>query len=480
MRGKALVFAASIAAVLVACAAVFEDPVQCKVDADCARFGAVCEVTQGVCVSASSVPNRDADVPESGSDARPPVDGGPDAPPDPCAAPNKPDEVFPPGSTGGDVDVTASVTLDCTKNWILKGKAFVQAGVTITVQAGTTIKGDKATDGTLYVLRGAKLVADGTADKPIVFTSTEAAPAAGDWGGIAIMGSAPTTSGTPTLFGDARLPFGGVVDGDDSGILRFVRVEYGRVGVVLAGVGSATRVDSVMVRRPNDNCFFFYGGRVDAKHLVCQSPADDMFEWGVGYVGKLQFLFGHLAPTDPQVFGANGMLADDSLPTIFNATLCGAAGTNNGMGLVLRDNTALQLSNAIFTGWNAGVDTVNGTNGAQIVLASSIAFDNRGANPAFVENPAVMDMSSFLFDDDFGFDEVAWFNTAGRNNRTTNPGLMDCYDPKVPKPWPAAAITGAAAPPNDGFFDATATYVGAFRDANDAWMRGAWVKFDDK
>lgn len=475
--------AALAAFVLVACAGLFEEPVQCKTDGDCARFAAVCDVTQGVCTKERPFDPNDATSPDPNRDGgpTPTPDGGEGGAPDPCDVPNKPDEVFPPGSVGGDVDVTASMTLDCKKNWILKGTAFVQPGVTITVEAGTTVRGDKATSGRLYILRGAKLVADGTRDKPIVFTSTEAAPQAGDWGGIGIMGSAPTTSGTPNLFGDVRLPFGGVVDADDSGVLRFVRVEYAQVGIHLAGLGSATKIDSVMVRKTNDNCFFFYGGRVDAKHLVCQSPADDMFEWGFGYAGRMQFLFGHLTPTDALVFGANGMLVDGSTPVIRNATLCGSAADNNSYGLVMRDDTSLDLANAIFTGWNAALDAQGTSLANKLTLASSIAFQNRGANPAFLENPAVMDPDSFLFDDDFGFDEVAWFNTAGRNNTTADPKLVGCFDPKDPKPWPATPLTaGAATPPADGFFDAGAAFVGAFRDQNDAWMRGAWVRFDDK
>jgi hypothetical protein len=110
-------------------------------------------------------------------------------------------------------------------------------------------------------------------------------------------------------------------------------------------------------------------------------------------------------------------------------------------------------------------------------VRSTLAWAN-AANPACVESPAVTDASLPTFDDDGGFDELAWVRAAPRLNVESDPGLVACSDPLAPKPYPTAALTeNAARPPSDGFFEPSATYRGAFRDATDAWMSGAWVRF---
>jgi len=398
---------------------------------------------------------------------------------DECNVPNKPREVVPatdillPDGTAAK-EIAGSLTLRCTTDWLLSGRVFVKAGATLTVQPGTTIRAEKASNAGLVVLPGASLVAVGEKDRPIVLTSDQAAPVPGDWRGLVILGNAPP--GVSAVFAaDPAMPFGGANADDDSGELSFVRIEYGTLGLVLAGVGRRTTVDSVQVRKANDNCFSITGGTVDAKHLVCQYPADEYFEISGGYTGRLQYLFGQKMPDT----GAdhNGVLADASSPRIYNATLCGDSQTLQNYGIVARNGAALAMENAVVAGWFSGLD-VRDAVAPDLDIRSTVEWGN-AANPACAETVDVTDPLSPTFDDDLGFDEVAWFQTAERDNIESDPGLVACSDPMNPRPYPAAALTAnAATPPPDGFFDSTAAFVGAFRDANDAWMSGAWVRFD--
>lgn len=395
-----------------------------------------------------------------------------------CSAPNKPTAVI----AATDVqlqdgtmakEITGSITLACTTSWVLSGRVFLRAGASITIQPGTTIRAEKASNAGLVVMPGARLVAVGDKYFPIVFTSDQPAPAPGDWRGVVVLGNAPPGTGAH-FANDLEMPFGGANADDDSGALSFVRVEYGALGMVLAGVGRKTAIDSVQVRKSIDNCFSLTGGTVDAKHLVCQFPGDEYFEIGGGYSGRLQYIFGQKVAADG--VDHNGLLTDGSSPVIYNATLCGGSQTTQSYGLVVR-SSSLDMNNAILESWFSAID-VRGAPLAKLSLRSSTAFGN-AANPACAETAAVTDATQPTFDDDLAFDETAWFRTAGLGNTEADPALVACSDAKNPKPYPTAARAGAK-PPADGFFDTNATYVGAFRDANDAWLSGVWAKFDDK
>ncbi len=463
---------------LVACSKLFGDAVQCRTDGDCSAFaGSVCDTSQGVCTTPSDAPGT----------TPPPGNGTPDADTsdtstgplaaDPCLATNKPQGILlgrdagaSSGADGGTTDIVTDTVLGCDKDWVLTGKVVVQPGATLTVQKGTTVKGDAATKGGLTILPGAKLIARGEKDAPIVFTSSapQGQKAPGDWAGIVFTGKAGPAGQLPS-----GLPYGGDAADDSSGALRFVRVEYAGLGLVFGGVGTGTDLDFVQVRRPNDNCYVWYGGTVNAKHLVCQSPADEPFEYDQGYTGKMQFLLSQGTPPDTP--GHNGFLVNASQPTVYNATVCGRDGANLGYGVLLRNGAHMHLANAIFTGWNAGVDVV-GPAATPLELVSSVFFGNLTANIAFVEDPAVVDTASPLFDDDNAFDEIAWFQLPDSKNSTDDPGLTKCFAPTSPVFGPSAALkANAATPPTDGFFDVNATYVGALRDASDTWATGAWV-----
>lgn len=415
---------------------------------------------------------------------------------DPCARADKPVVEL-----SGEIEHTARLT--CDKLYRLRFVTFVRPGATLTIEPGTTIVGDRDTRGTLVVQPGAKLLAEGTAERPIVFTS-EAAPGlrrAGDWGGLIILGRAPTNlrdaAGRPTPGRVEGIADGGEYGGDDpedsSGALRYVRVEYGGTelgpnneinGVTFAGVGRGTRVDHVQVRHTADDCFEFFGGTVDAKHLICQDPGDDGFDWDLGWTGRLQFIL--LRDGAAALDTTAGLEGDNdpggsrntprSAPTIFNATLCGRGhgAAHEHYGVLLRHGTAATIGDAVVVGFEAPLDVRD--RDTAVDLRGGLWLARNFAAPLAHAEVAGGELA--LADDDFGLDEAALLTAAGA--RQEDPDLPGCADPaSLGRYKPLAPLTaGAAAPPDDGFFAAEARWAGAFRDEADAWDAG-WAVWAD-
>ena len=187
--------------------------------------------------------------------------------------------------------------------WILKGYVYVTNGATITFEAGCIVQSDITEKGALIIERGAKLIASGTAALPIVFTSGKpvGSRAAGDWGGVILLGKAPTNrplDPAPTIEGGVGRQYGGTDPLDESGILRYVRIEYAGIasepgseinGLTCGGVGSGTILENIQVSFGNDDAYEFFGGTVNAKNLVAFATADDDFDFDFGYTGKIQF-----------------------------------------------------------------------------------------------------------------------------------------------------------------------------------------------
>lgn len=187
-------------------------------------------------------------------------------------------------------------------NYTLKGMVKIQSGVTITFEKGSTITADKVNGETgLIVLNGGKLIAEGTADEPIVFT--EKSKVAGSWAGIIMYGDAPiVNSATAPAPQTAKsedgldLPYGGSNAAHNGGSLKYVRVEYaGQVittnskehnGFSFYSVGSGTTLENLVSYKGNDDGFEFYGGTVSAKNLISYGNSDDSFDWQDGWRGQ--------------------------------------------------------------------------------------------------------------------------------------------------------------------------------------------------
>jgi serine/threonine protein kinase len=394
-------------------------------------------------------------------------------------------------------DIDSDATLRCDESYLLKFTTFVKPGVTLTIEKGTTLYGDTATKGTLVVQPGGRIVAEGSADLPIVLTSEntrDGSARPGDWGGLIVLGNAPTNlrgaDGGATRGRIEGITSGGEYGGsdpdDDSGVLSYVRIEYGGTklapnneinGLTLGGVGRRTRLDHIQVRSTSDDCFEFFGGTVNAKYLVCQAAGDDGIDWDFGYRGKIQFVV--VQSREAAEGESNGFEGDNdpngsenaplSEPSIFNATLCGPGrpGKKPNFGLLLRHATRAHLANLLVTGYDAGFDVRDRT---QPDVRSSAFFENFPHALAF---PETASGTGPLADDDYGTDERALIDGPRQHNLVKNPGFAAC-GAGAPRPSRRLA-EHAATPPADGFFDTSAAYLGAFRDSEDHWDAGRWL-----
>lgn len=265
-----------------------------------------------------------------------------------------------------DKDITENVTLETGKNYTLNGGIHVKAGATLTIQPGVTITAKH--DGTVdYILveQGAKIDAQGTASQPIVMTSEK--KEAGAWGGLHICGYAHTNNGSGSSeIGNA--PYGGNNDADNSGTLKYIRLEYTGYafdeeheanGVSFYGVGNGTTVEHLQAYKGSDDGFEFFGGSVNVKYLVATSCSDDSFDWTEGWNGKAQFLVAYQEGETSLGYACDCLMECDNNgtnfaatpvahPVIANATLIGNGG--EAQGVRLRAGTEVELYNTIITG----------------------------------------------------------------------------------------------------------------------------------
>jgi len=397
-----------------------------------------------------------------------------------------------------------TLTLTADKVWSLSGRLFVPAGETLTIEPCTRIEATPKPDaGSLFVMQGAKIDAVGTADQPILFTSEDHAFSATPWGGVVLLGKAPigpkTLADDPPVriyegLTDERASYGGVDEDDDSGKMAYVRIEFGGDiivpeppkeinGLSFAGVGSKTVINHIMVKDQADDCFEWFGGTMNADHLICQNSGDDMFDTDEGFKGHLQYLFGRNlvegTSNDPNGFEWDGnqpLLTAPAgtlgVPQASNATLCGFTGSSKvSYGALLRRNLGdgTLIQNSIITGWNFGIDARDnvGTNAEPLISwTDSLFFDQVTADGASVTDDDLKDGA---------FDENAWLAVAASNNTLGGdaPAGFDCYAADGPTA-PTTAVEGAT--PGTGFDD-EGTFVGAFGDDN--WATGEWVDWSE-
>ncbi len=247
--------------------------------------------------------------------------------------------------------ILATQTLDAAKPYLLKGQVFVPTGVTLTVPAGTVIKGDKATKATLIVQPGGKLIAAGTSTSPVVFTSAQNVGERdrGDWGGIVMLGNAfVNQTAKPTIEGiTPPQNFGSVVaDGatpatnanENSGSLQYVRIEYAGIeltpnnetnSLTMGGIGNGTTIEYVQVSFGGDDGFEWFGGTVNAKWLVSLSTWDDDFDTDFGWGGNVQFGLALRNPFFADQSGSNGFESDNQANGTAIAGVCDGT-TNTG------------------------------------------------------------------------------------------------------------------------------------------------------
>lgn len=283
----------------------------------------------------------------------------------------------------------ANRTLSPDTLYTLHGLYYVQPGATLTIPAGTVIKGVPA--GTLVVKPGSTIMAMGTWDKPIIFTSSEPAGSrlSGDWGGVVILGNARVNQPNPIIEGGivAEGTYGGTDDNDSSGVFKYVRIEFAGYrfalnneinGLTLGGVGSGTEIHHIQVSYADDDSYECFGGTVNLHHLVAYAGTDDDFDTDFGFRGKCQFLFSLRDPNQWDPTGeSNGFESDNdgagtaawpqTGPVYANVTLIGPeyvqnplpAGNRFQHAALLRRNARTSIFNSVIAGFPRGISVRN-------------------------------------------------------------------------------------------------------------------------
>ena len=391
------------------------------------------------------------------------------------------------------VTVSANITVDtrwtANNTYLLSGPIYVNNNATLTIEPGTVIRGNKAIAGSaLVITKGAKLIANGTKNAPIVFTSSGGVGnrAIGDWGGIVILGKAANnlpanaTAGTAAGIGNIEgLPvsadseYGGGAtpnDNDNSGILKYVRIEFGGYayqidkeinGLTMGSVGRSTVIDYVQTSYTNDDSFEWFGGTVNAKHLVAYRGLDDDMDCDFGYRGQIQYV---LIVRDPAIAdqssgstsegfecdndGSGSTNSPKTAATFSNVTAIGPLRGNvnatidpkHERALRLRRNSEMKIHNSIFMDFKKGL-FIDGTTTEAQATSGNLLFKNnilagyRPANGFFVASGSTFNIKNF-------------FATNANDSLTSSANILTTpYNYTAPDYRPAVgslALTGAA------------------------------------
>ena len=431
-------------------------------------------------------------------------------------------------------DITANTTWTADKIYLLKGNVYVTSNATLTIAEGTLIKGDKASKGALVITRGAKIMAVGTADKPIVFTSNVAAGgrSQGDWGGIILLGKAPNNQG-PSIaiegISDAtdKGKYGGTDANDNSGTMKYVRIEYAGIplspdneinGLTFGSVGAGTTIDYIEVYRSGDDAFEWFGGSVNCKHLLAIDSWDDDFDTDYGFSGKIQFGIAQRLAATADVSGSNGFESDNNgvgdnktpqTSAIFsNMTILGPREVASGGPSInanfqhaaqIRRNSAISIFNSVFAGnvqgvfYDDGLPGIGDANSSSVNLTGGKAiFANNlvvgtGSNTVKASNATIQTAITTFLNTGLNntFDNAIYAGAiytdpykfgadiASNTSSYTRQGI-----PNFTQVATSQALTGAAYTNTkvaDAFFDKTGTFKGAFGTSD--WSAG-WASYN--
>lgn len=398
-------------------------------------------------------------------------------------------------------------------NYEIRGFVYVGKGATLTIAAGSVFKASTSEKSALIIEQGGKIIADGRADAPIIFTSGKPAgsrtPA--DWGGISICGYAPTNrplSPPPVTEGGSNRPYGGTDPSDNSGVLRYVRIEWAGItaennselnGLTLYGVGAGTVIDYVQAVYCGDDGFEFFGGTVNAKHLVSYASGDDDFDFDFGYSGKIQYAVS-LRDKYSDEDAANGIECDNdgtgtsatpnTRPTLSNFTLIGpydttgtsTNGSLHGQGNRWRRAARFVFRNSIMLGFKTGGFELSSNETINDYYTNNLSeFKNNlvhaYTSPFKLSSPNTTGITATQIEAKATADGCV--KLVSRDDaKLTNPFSLNSPDFRPATGSPALGqdatkiYTGL-----DGFFTA-GTYLGAFGSgANDNWLNG-WTNFN--
>ena len=414
-------------------------------------------------------------------------------------------------------------TLEASKKYMIRGQVFVRDGKVLTIQPGTVIMGEKSTKGTLIIDRGAKIMAEGTADKPIVFTSNQTAGNRdrGDWGGLVILGKAKVNIPSPSIEGiTPQVTYGGEDDLDNSGVLKYIRVEFAGIeltpnnetnSITLGGVGSGTVFEHIQVSYGGDDGIEWFGGSVNGKYLVVFGTWDDSFDIDNGFSGNLQFGLAINYPSYADQSDSNGFEwdsdADNDLTrtktsvVVSNFTIMGPSLDGNSFsanfkhGIDLRRNVAGSIFNSVFVGYPTAVRMNQGSvfpnyNNGTAQIANNVFY---GKTNKVISGSAITadEISSYLSANDNVVEAGTAFQTAAAYQALGISPDLFFGRTKTKVDYPAhpnfaltsgTLATGAkfdyvalSESNRTGSFDKSVTFKGAFGTQD--WTQG-WTHFD--
>jgi hypothetical protein len=411
--------------------------------------------------------------------------------------------------------------LDADTCYVMTGLYYVEPGFTLTIQPGTTVKGHKATGGTLIITKGAQIFAQGTVHKPIVFTSDQPAGsrAPGDWGGIIVLGDAPVNKVNPVIEGGLILgsclgggtTYGGNDASDNSGILSYIRIEFCGFrfqtdnevnGLTMGGVGSGTQVDHIQVSYSNDDAFEWFGGTVNCNYLATLGTTDDEFDTDFGFTGHVQFGFALRDPDNSDPTGqSNGFESDNdgsstssavpyTRPIFSNMTLVGPERNNANVpfplgetfqySMLLRRSTRTNIYNSAILGYPWGI-ALRDTTTQNSALANRLKVRRVSIQATLIPSG-----STHIHQESAWANVDTWFATAGWNNiqnATRQPDtilLNDLSSLTNPDPRPKAGSELIASadftdPDLAGFV--TTNYRGAFAPTSLISKEQMWTAY---
>lgn len=443
-------------------------------------------------------------------------------------------------------DIASNTTWYADTAYTLAGFIHVTAGATLTIQPGTIIKGNEQS--ALFILRGGKILAVGRADAPIVLTSSKPVGQrrAGDWGGLIIIGNATTnktganpqvegtgTDGTAVVSGkNYVLTYGGGNnDADDSGELRYVRVEFAGFAPLanqelnsftFAAVGSGTRLSFLQAVYGLDDAFEWFGGTVNATNLVSYETGDDHFDMSEGYRGRLQFLIGMQSGTlninplpgqnvasDPQGIendGCDGAGCSNGFdsnpfntPVVANFTLIGTgninagSGTAGGIGVLLRRGTGGFYVNGVVARWPRAAMSIRDQStynrGGAVAQPDLATADLALRNVALLDSPTTFETGTGRFSFDLTGNALTSVAAGTGAVFTAFPASVTDATPVGAFDWTPPAGSGIASGGLNAFSGklqaasgslvAGTTYMGAAAPGGAKWWTG-WTTYVQK
>ncbi len=377
-----------------------------------------------------------------------------------------------------------------SEDMIIDGIVTVKDGAVLTVEPGVVVRGKNGS--ALVIAQGSRLEAVGTAEDPIVFTSSQAegSRARGDWGGIVLLGEASTNlmGGIGIAEGLEDQPnYGGGGSPDDAGScgsLSYVRVEYAGYelttdnelnGVTFYACGSGTAVDHLQVHMGEDDGIEMFGGAWSGSHILITGAGDDSVDIDQGWSGQLQYVVIQQDPgTGNFAFEISNQEANRdaeprTAPRLANVTAIGGSGSKSG-GLKLKEGTAGEFYNTIVTGFNnAAVELTEEQTEAQadaaaIVIKNSLFFENNrsGGGLYVVSEGSSFDLQGFVEDPENG------------NLLDTDPMIMStAWGSLNAAPAPDSPVHNGVTPPAG--FEAAA-YIGAIESSDADWTQG-WTSY---